>query len=303
MRKRIVWIALVIIMILSACSSNGDGDMAEESADSSVEMSDSEMASEPGSSPSENTVIEPKEGASNTNQSGELIGEKVIKTVSLEYETLDFQQTTDTVEDLVDQFDAYIEFSNETTDEPGSISGQQYKSVSYTLRVPTESLTDFLNALEDMEAYKKNEAIGTQDVTQTYRDTEARIEVLRNKEARLTALLEEAGSIEDIIELENSLSETIQERESLQAELETFDSLIDYTEVQLYVMERPSLSDSSGDHLPFIDRVSEAFMESMYGFFYFLQSLLIWIIYAIPFLIVIGLIGGILYYVHKKRKK
>lgn len=222
-----------------------------------------------------------------------LIGEKVIKTVTLNYETLVFSETLSHIQETINAHQAYIEYSYESSYSPSGTFGpdaREYKRVEYTLRVPTENLSNFLKGLEGMEATKVSEQIGSEDVTQTYRDTEARIEVLNQKETRLTELLAEATTIEQILQIEDNLSNTIAERESLQTQLESMDDLIAYTEVYLTVSERQRLSETRGSGISFWSRLKEAVLDSIFVFYYWLQDAVIWLVYALPFLIIIGLL-------------
>lgn len=293
MVKRSKWIFFILLaFVLTACSSgNYSNDTSVETGGGSYEESaDMDMAQSDGESGSA------------------LIGEKVIKTVHLDYDTLDFETTTSHIMETVESFDAYVEYSSESSYRPSGLSQpsqshQQYSRIDYTLRVPTDSLSEFLANLEGMDAYKTSEQIGSEDVTQDYRDTESRLGVLENKEARLNELLEQAESIEDILQIESQLSETIQEREILQSQLDNYDQLIDYTVVHVTVSERPRIANARGESVSFIRRVSDAFVDSFFAFYYWIQDAAIWLIYAFPFLLIIAGALALAFYARKKRKK
>ncbi|MEC6748106.1 DUF4349 domain-containing protein [Marinilactibacillus sp. XAAS-LB27] len=279
-------------ILLAGCSGGTDyseSDMSTEEAvtdDFSGDMWDSET----------------EESTTNTDDGGILIGEKVIRFVYRDYETLDFEESNTYIMNKVTEFSGFVEQSNQSTGNYMDDSNRVYRDGYYTLRIPTESLEGFLGELDGIDAVKLNENVGTEDVTQNYTDTESRVNVLRNKEERLNTLLEQAESIEDIIQIENSLSETISERESLQTVLDNYDSLADYTRVEVSLSERPRIS-GERENRPFLERIQEALVDSAYAFYYVLQNLIIGLIYALPFLIGIGLIIWIGYYVHKKRTK
>lgn len=286
-KKYWLGLGLSLSLLMVACSNQGN-----ESSDDSMEVSDEQLSEDM------DIDIETEEGAASVEQSEPLIGEKVIKSVDVGYETTDFQESIDYIEKTIENHGAYIEYSNEWIDS----ADQQYRSKNYTLRVPTESIDAFLDELEGMDAYKENEMISSEDVTQSYRDTEARIKVLGNKEERLNALLEEAESVEAIIQIEDSLSETIAERESLQSIIENYDSLIDYTMVNITLTERSTIANNRGEDRPFLERIQEAFINSAYTFFYFLQNLVVWIVYVLPFIFVIGMIIWSIFIFKKKKQ-
>lgn len=278
--------------LLAGCS--------EESDYSGVDVSTEEAVMDDSSE--DMWDYESEESTTNTDDGGNLIGEKVIRSVYRDYETLDFEESNMYIMDRVTEFSGFVEQSNQSTGNYMDDSNRVYRDGYYTLRIPTESLEGFLGELDGIDAVKLNENVGTEDVTQNYMDTESRVNVLRNKEERLNTLLEQAESIEDIIQIENSLSETISERESLQTVLDNYDSLADYTRVEVSLSERPRIS-GERESRPFLERIREALVDSAYAFYYVLQNLIIGLIYALPFLIGIGLIIWIGYYIHKKRTK
>ncbi|GAA0494762.1 DUF4349 domain-containing protein [Alkalibacterium indicireducens] len=289
-------ILLVVVFLLTACASESDGDMRDKSTGydgggtvMTEDSADMEMAAEIGESPE---------------SSGErLIGEKVIRTANMDFETVEYTETVTYIRELVTRHDAFIEHSYESSHTPGGGASRQYRMIDYTLRVPTEHLTAFLNDLEGVQAQKISEQIGTEDVTQFYRDTESRVQVLENKEERLNELLDRAETIEEIIQIEDSLNETIAERESLQSQLDYFDDLIDYTVVRMTITERPRISGDREEGLSFLRRVQEALTDSFFAFYYIVQDIIIFFIYAFPYILVLGLIGLVIWLVAKRFKR
>ena len=237
-------------------------------------------------------------------------GEKGITTINLDYETIYFDEANQHVIETIKEVDAYIEYSNQSSYSPGAIIGgeaRQYRRIDFTIRVAKEQVTVLLESLEGMEAVKIGEQIGSEDVTQTYRDTETRINVLNQKEKRLNELMEEAETIDQILQIEDNLSQTIAEREILQSQLDGIDNLIDYTTVHLHLVERQRVSNGRNETLPFWGRAKEAVLDSLYSFYYWVQDAAIWIIYALPFIVIIVVVAILIRYGRKvileKRKK
>lgn len=295
-RTRLI-LGIIFTLFLVACSNGSDDAASDGDSGYGEDYSSADIAEE---------AVE-SEQAEDESEAENLIGEKVIRTAEIEYETLDFQETTHSIMETVSNHGAYVEYSSESSYTPSGNfsageSGQQYRVIDYTFRVPTDSLSAFLEDLEGSEAYKVREQIGSEDVTQSYRDLEARIGVLQNKEDRLNTLLEQAESIEDILQIENNLSETIAERESLQSRLDEYDDLVDFSTVHLTVTERPRISNVRGESLSFFERAREALVNSFFAFYYFVQDVLIWLIYAAPYLLVLALILFIVLFIRKRTK-
>lgn len=235
--------------------------------------------------------------------SGLLIGEKVVTTVHLSYETLKYDDSIAYLKEIVGKYGAYVEYSYESSGGDmfytTSSLTQNYRQGSYTIRIPKDSVTAFLDDLEGGLGTKTSEQQGNEDVTQYYEDTATRISVLQRKEERLLALLEQAETVEEILAIEDSLSAAISEREVLQAELDNIDDLVDYTALYLTVSERSRISNNQGGSTPFWGRVKEAFIDSIYAFYYWMQDAAIWFIYALPFFVAVLLLLLLLWAVKK----
>ena len=235
--------------------------------------------------------------------SGLLIGEKVVTTVNISYETLKYDDSIAYLKEIVGKYGAYVEYSYESSGgdmiyTPSSLT-QNYRQGSYTIRIPKDSVTAFLDDLEGGLGTKISEQQGNQDVTQHYEDTATRISVLQRKEERLLALLEQAVTVEEILAIEDNLSAAIAEREVLQSELDNIDDLVDYTALYLTVSERSRISNNQGGSTPFWDRVKDAFIDSLYSFYYWLQDAAIWFIYALPFFVAVLLLLLLLWAIKK----
>lgn len=292
-----LWLSILTAMILfiSGCTQIG-----EDTAEDSVTRPGGGPVMEEFSDAGDMEMGRMEDGDS---EGGRLIGEKVIRNVSLDYETLDFTETTQYIRQTVARQGAFIEHSYETSYTPSGQTSRSYRMIDYTLRVPTDQLDAFLTELEGVQAQKISEQRGTEDVTQFYRDTEARVRVLTSKEGRLTELLEQADTIEEIIQIESSLSETIAERESLQSQLDYYDDLIDYTVVRLTVTERARLTGERGDQVSFLRRLQEALADSFFAFYFIMQDLFIGLIYALPYLIIAGIIGALIFIVRRRIRR
>lgn len=234
-----------------------------------------------------------------------LIGEKVITTIDMTYETLEYQDSVSHLKKIIAEFDAYIESSNESTNQFNGYSNNtqesQLRQGNFTIRIPAQSETDFLAALDGKIGTKISEQIGNEDATQTYYDTKTRIEVLQQKEERLRELLKQATTVEDLLAIENNLTETVAEREVLQSQNDAIDDLVDYSSLHLTILERTRVANRPGSSLSFWERVKEAIVDSVYTFYYWLQDAAIWVIYVLPYLLVVALILCILWLVRRTK--
>lgn len=301
MNKRKAGLLVGIIgLFLASCSLNDRADLSQ--------MSQSEVGVPDTAQDNAGTTEEAIEGGGTSEEvriPPTLIGEKVITTIDMTYETLEYQDSVSHLKEIITEFDAYIETSHESTNQYDGYSNNtqeaQLRQGNFTIRIPAQSATDFLAALEETIGTKISEQIGNEDATQTYYDIQTRIEVLQQKEERLTELLSQATTVEDILAIENNLTETVAEREILQSQNDAIDDLVDYSSLHLTILERTRVANRPGSSLSFWERVQEAIVDSAYTFYYWLQDAAIWLIYVLPYLLVLAFILCIIWLARKTK--
>ncbi len=223
--------------------------------------------------------------------------EKVITTIYMDFETTDFEKSSQSLYDTIKKHKAYVENSNIDYSRYGN--NKRYKNAYYVIRVPRNNVLDFKSGLTGIGNIL-NESTNKEDVTRQYRDTESRLKVIETKEERILSLLAKAEKIEDIIKLENELSEIIYEKEQLKTNLINMDDKVDFSTFEINIREVEKLSSQETVDTKFGTRVKNAFSDSLYMFKIGIEKLIIFIIYILPFAVVIGIIA---YFVLKFNKK
>lgn len=283
----IFFIILAIVLFLQGCGAyQGDGD--ESSSTTNMHMMD-DMAGN-----MEEEAMDREEMGMDLD-----IGEKVIETAFLDFETLHFDEALAFINETTEQFEANIQHSSRGT----STSSYGYigNYISLTIRVPQDNLQQFVATLnEHDQLYILHQEMGQQDVTRNYRDNETRIEILQEEETVLRQMLEEQGSLEEILQVRTRLSEVITERENLENQNRNYDQEINYSTVSLNLQqtERVNEQDVSG----FWDRLVNSFSDSFYRFIVVLQNLVISLVYMLPFIVIIGIVAYIAYRIYKWRQ-
>lgn len=134
----------------------------------------------------------------------------VIRTAYVTMRVPDVRTAVDDVHSLVTQGAGVISQESLSTGAPGGYA-------TITAQVPADSLTSFLEELDDLGKVDSLD-VTAQDVTTQVIDLDARIDVLASSIARLTALLDEADRVEDIIAIESELSRRQADLDSLTAQ-------------------------------------------------------------------------------------
>ncbi len=170
-----------------------------------------------------------------------------------------------------------------TTDQTSYTQAQ--RTASWTIRIPVDGFDDFLSAVGKLGEVQQNH-LDSQDVTQEYFDTEARISNKQKEETRLQKhLADSTGKLEDILAVERELSRVRGEIETMQGRIRYLASLsslstvtITATEVQDYVPPvRPT----------FATQIARTFQRSSENLAEFGKSVVLMIVAIAPWLPVI----------------
>lgn len=275
---------LLIISLLSACTSKND--QAMDTADGGFQNDIGSEDFDYDSSKEESPEIAE--------------GEKVISTYYMTMETLEFDKTKEDMENLIKKHKAFIE--NSSIGFRGYEYSKNYRYGDFSIRIPKDNLENFKKELYDI-GHIRDESTNKEDVSKFYRDTESRLNLIKSKEKRLLELLEKASKIEDIIAIESELTNTIGEKEMLERDLKSIDERIDYTSLNLSIIEVRNLSniDKAGSSLWI--RLKNAFRDSFYAFKAALENFIIWLVYAIPYILILGILAilGLIFIRNRKK--
>ena len=160
---------------------------------------------------------------------------KLIRRAYTTVETTEFDESVAKLEAMCLNFQGFTENS--------SVSGssiteryKQYRTASYIFRIPSVRYNEFLNSVGTIgNLISKTQE--SQDVTDAYYDMESRLRILRMRQERLEKLLVSETESEAIVNFENSLSDTLYEIERMTGSLRRYDSLVEYSTINVYLRE------------------------------------------------------------------
>ena len=176
---------------------------------------------------------------------------KIIYTADVTLETREFDDASSKLNALVLSTGGY--FESRQLNQGGS-----YRSIYCVIRVPAERFAEFIaQSGEVAHLTYCNEY--SENVSEVYYDIEARLTTQRTKLQRLQELLAQAKDMSDIITIENEISNTELQIEYLTGRLRGYDSLIEYSTVNLSLREVYRLSDEEPAPVTFGDRIAVAF--------------------------------------------
>ena len=116
-------------------------------------------------------------------------------------------------------------------------------------------------------------------------------------------MLEEAKTIDEILLIQDNLYQVISDIESYQSKLNTYDSKVNYSTVNLEIVEVIEYTELEKEETAFGKRISQAFKNSWKNFGKFLQGFAVFIVAAFPTLLVLAAIAFLVIFIVRRNKK
>ena len=225
---------------------------------------------------------------------------KLIRNVSMNLETREFDALTKSISDAVTFFGGYMEQADVSGNSLYWSGERSSRYSNITARIPENKLDAFLTEVSSQgNVTYKNESV--QDVTLQYTDITSRKKTLQMEQERLWELLEKAESVDAVIALEARLSEVRYQLESIESQLRTLDNQIVYSTVYLSIQEVQVLTSTDPDTIPV--RIQKGLSRSLNTLKISSIDFLVWFISSLPILAVFAVLVFIAVIILKKPLK
>ncbi len=296
----IVFCAILLFIFLNGCGAAGLTGQSNSTAayapavqnENVMDMQDTAETASPGEGVfSSSNVMVPAEIS---------VEQKIIWTVDMEVETLEFDSFLSNLEQEVQRFGGYLESS--------SVSGSsiQYASSRYgtvTVRIPSAQLDAFLDQVGKIGTVTYTNK-SSEDITLDYVDVESRIEALEVEQERLLALLESAQDLESVIQLESRLSEVRYQLENYRSTQNRYDSLIDYSTVSLSIQEVQRVTTVHDQSVG--QRIAAGWSDTLYRLKNGCVDFFVWFVVNLPYLLIWVVLAGVVVWLclrHRKKRR
>ena len=141
--------------------------------------------------------------------------------------------------------------------------------------------------------------VSVENITQTYRETEATVKAYEIERDRLLEMMDKAETIEDMIAVEARLSEVEAELSRHKTSLSSMDRDVNYSTVTIWIEEVRVYTEEIDDST-LVSRLEETARSSWRGFLRFLEGLLHLFIRLLPFLVLGALLFVLVRVLDKK---
>ncbi|WP_051541872.1 DUF4349 domain-containing protein [Clostridium lundense] len=294
-----IFLALIICSLLFASCGSKESKLSPNSVpnikrgSAIVEKSNTNLNI--GSKESSQKQSEKKEETKNTSNPS---GRKIIQRGSIQLQALDFDKTIKEIISKVNSIGGYVESSNINGNKIEDENSSENRTASLTLRIPEKKLEEFMSSVGTL-GNVLNKSLTGEDITDQYFDNEAHLKALKIQEDRLLELLKKSGELKDILEIEKELTRVRYEVENLTGSLKKFDSLIQYSTINIKLQEVEKFQKANPVSLN--DKIYKSFKDSIENIISILKWLLITVVSLIPYLIIIVPITFITKYILRKK--
>lgn len=234
----------------------------------------------------------------NSEQNTLLKEDKLVYRCEIDIETLDFNNSYNEIQSLIETNNARIEretFEDNTKNiELYGIYNYKYlKTSQIIIRVPSEKYKQLINYEFDKEKAlitRKNTSI--ENITQRYYDTTSEVQGLKIQEERLLQLLEKATEVDDMIELNKEITNVQNRINELQTQIITMDMDTIYSYVTINLKETIELTPEKEliKTNTFLDRLKNTCIDTWRNVKNSLEILLFFIINVSPLLLLIAIL-------------
>lgn len=224
---------------------------------------------------------------------------KIIRSANLTIEVENFDEACNNINSIILGI-GIVQQSNINTDRV-YVDNQLklVKNGTIVLRVDKDKFDTVINNLKGIgDVY--NQAINGQDVTDRYVDTESTLRLLKLEQSRLEAYLAKLEDLDKIFKTESRLTEIRKEIESLTGNLNKMSSLVELSTITITLNEKYPGAEKMTKPLTYWQRLLNKLKSSLEGVVEFVGDLLIFVISAIPVLILLGLFLMLGIFIYRK---
>ena len=213
---------------------------------------------------------------------------KIIKNGSLDVETLDYDRFVSDLESEVAALGGYIESSSQYGGQ--SYYGSSTRSASYTVRVPSENYSAFMNKVGELATVTRtNEYID--DVTMKYIDIEARLAAYKAERDSFMELMEQAQTVDEILQIQSYLTDVNYQIESYTSQFNALKDQVSYSTVTISVSEVERVTPPEPKTV--WERIGSNLSENLYDIKTGATDLFVGVVSGLPYILIFIVVVGI----------
>lgn len=184
---------------------------------------------------------------------------------------------------------------------------QNNSSAQVTLKIPSSQLEGFRELISEVGKVL-NQHTTANDITNQYYDADTRLRSLEAQETRYIEILKEAHTVEDILKIESYLGNIRMQIEQLKGQLKLWDHEVAYSTISLNLQTTPNPVSINDPWQPVSwaktwQAAQNAILKTLSSTWNGFNYLIVGMAYAIPYLLLVGVVFGVYKGIKKHRQK
>ena len=202
-----------------------------------------------------------------------ILQEKLVYSYNLSFYVMD-ESINDIVADVeaaVERYDGFIEYSN-----------QSDKYFSATVRIPTMSRDNFVEAVSegrDPKGYKLDKSVS--NLSSAYTNYQNNYEIAKSNYEAYSQVLAQARDVDDILKITQYVNEAKGEMDYYTRLMNDIDTDVSYSTIVLDISVKESTYVPEPEDLTFGQKLAMSFEQGLNGFIDTMQALAIWFVGSI----------------------
>lgn len=229
---------------------------------------------------------------------------KIITSGSISLEVTDFDNKMDSIADLAERNGGYVESSyvDNIVSYDIDSKGEKLKTGNMTLRLPAAKFSSTMEEIKTMgEVINQNS--NSVDISDQYYDTATRIDNLKVQENRLRELLTMANNVDEVLKIENELNRVRTEIDLMTTNIRRWDKQVSLSTLYVNLREVKTGKLESVNVPSVWNKAYNGFVGAINSIIRGVEKLFIFIVSAVPYMIILAVLTAIGYIVYKKKIK
>lgn len=225
--------------------------------------------------------------------------EKMVYTADISLSTREFEQTSDEIDSRLEAAGAIVFGDNMWQNE---WSDHVSRTRELTVRVAAEGLKDLVKAMGEIDSAKVTASnVYASDRTKEYNDSESRIQLLQQEYDFYEKTVQETTDPETRLVYTERMFELLDEIKQLENKKSEIDQDVAYSVVTITLSEDTSLASHDGS-AGLGQEIEDAFLMIPSNVAAAFGYLLLFVIHALPLLIIVGIIALVVVLIVRRRK-
>lgn len=238
---------------------------------------------------------------------------KIIKNGNVSLKVTDVQTRMQKIAELAEQTGGYVESSYvdniiqpvqpyaETAGDAELAKETTTMVANMAIKVPAEKFESSFQTIIGMGKLV-SQSSNSNDVTSQYKDIEARVANLKVQEAHLQEIMKKATNVEDTLKVETELNRVRTEIDLMTGNLKNWDRLVEYSTIYVNMTEVKEAELEKVDMPGVWQNAKQGFINTINNIRYGIEKLFVFLVSALPYIVVLG-VGSLLAVLWIKKRK